>query len=85
MITLDEFEPCQTAAALRQAYANLVAGGATARISFKAGPNGVAREQQFHAANPGALLALVREYEAKCAKLTGCGPRRFGLRAGGRL
>lgn len=84
MIEIDENDPCGTAQRLRQAYANLVAGGAVARVVFRAGPNGVQREQQFHNAKPDALLALVRQYEDRCAALSGGRPRRFGMRSGGR-
>lgn len=85
MIVLNEADPCGTAATLRQVYANLVAGQASASIMFRAGPNGVQRETTFHRAEPARLLELIRQYEAECAKLSGGRPRRFGMRAGGRL
>ncbi len=84
-VTLNDDDPCATAAALRQVYANLVAGQSAARVRFNAGPNGVEREQQFHAADPQRLLALIRDYESRCAVLNGGRPKRFGLRAGGHL
>ena len=84
-ITIDESDPCAAALALRQALVNLVAGRAAQRIVFRAGPNGVQRETQFHEANVDALKELLREYEDKCAKAQGKGPRRYAMRAGGRL
>lgn len=83
MIAINEDDPCAAAATLRTVYANLVAGQAAARVSFRAGPNGVQREQEFHRADPARLLALIRDYEARCAALQGKGPRRFAMRAGG--
>lgn len=83
MIQIDENDPCGTAAALRTAYANLIAGQAAARLVFRAGPNGVQREQEFHAADAGRLLALLRDYEGRCATAGGGRPRRFAVRGGG--
>lgn len=85
MIVLNEQDPCATAASLRQVYANLVAGGAVAKVAFRAGPNGVQREQQFHAGSPARLLELIRFYESRCAELNGGRRRRFAMRAGGIL
>lgn len=85
MIVLDELDPCATAAALRQVYATLVSGGALARVAFRAGPNGVQREQSFHPASPARLRELIQFYETKCAELNGVRPRRFAMRAGGRI
>lgn len=85
-ITLDEDDPCATAAALRQAYANLIAGGAVSDVEFRAGPNGVWRRVSYAKADTSRLLALLREWEAKCAGFTGiCRPRRFGISTGGRF
>lgn len=84
-VTLDENDPCATAAALRQVYANLISGGASQSVSFKAGPNGVERTVTYHSANATALKALITEYEQKCAALKGGRPRRFAMRGGGRL
>jgi hypothetical protein len=85
MIVLNELDPCGTAAQLKTIYANLIAGQASISIAFRAGPNGVQRETTFHKAEPDRLQALVREYEGKCAQLSGGRPRRFGMRAGGRI
>lgn len=85
MITLDDNDPCGTATKLREVYANLIAGQAAARVVFRAGPNGVQREQEFHPANAPALLALIRQYEERCAAANGNRGRRFAIRAGGRL
>lgn len=82
-ITLNEDDPCATAAALRQAYATLVAGGTAMTVMFQAGPNGVQRSTTFNKADPARLLMLVREWEAKCAAAGGSRPRRFAVRGGG--
>lgn len=82
-VTLDDNDPCTTAQALRQAYADLIAGEKAQSVIFRSGPTGVAREVTYSKADPSRLLALVREWEAKCAALQGKAPRRFALRAGG--
>lgn len=82
-ITLNDADPCGTAAALRSAYADLVAGGVAQTVTFRAGPSGVERSVSYNKADPARLLALVREWEAKCAAAGGQRPRRFALRAGG--
>lgn len=82
-LTLNDDDPCGTARALRDAYAQLVAGGKALTITFRAGPNGVERSTTFNKADPGRLLMLVREWEAKCAAAQGGRPRRFAVRGGG--
>lgn len=82
-LVLDESDPCATAAALRQEYANVVAGQKARDIQFVAGVNGVQRRMSMHDADPARLLALVREWEAKCQKLSGARPARRVYRAGG--
>jgi hypothetical protein len=84
-ITLNDEDPCGTAALLRQAYADLVGGGKALIVSFRGGPNGVERSTTFNKADPSRLLALVREWEAKCAAAQGGRPRRFAVRGGGAL
>jgi hypothetical protein len=85
-VTLNDADPCGTARALRQAYADLVTGGATQTITHKGGKNGVEQSVTFNKADPGRLLDLVRQWEAKCEVLQGGGrPRRFAMRSGGRL
>ncbi len=85
-VTLDDGNPCLTAAALRQAYASLVAGGMPQTVTFRAGPNGVERSTTYNRADPGRLLMLVREWEAKCAAASGGGmPRRYAMRGGGAI
>lgn len=84
-LTLNDDDPCGTARALRDAYAQLVAGGTALIITFRAGPNGVERSTTFNKADPGRLLMLVREWEAKCAAAQGSRPRRFAVRGGGAL
>lgn len=83
-LTLDDADPCATAVVLRLAYAELIAGGKAREIQFRAGPNGVERRVQYHGADASRLLALVREWEQKCALASGGRPRRFGMRSGGR-
>lgn len=80
-VTLDEADPCGTAAALRQAYASLVAGGAAQSVTFQGGPNGVQRSVTYTPGHPERLLALVTQWEAKCAGRS----RRFCATAGGRF
>lgn len=82
-ITLNDEDPCGTAALLRQAYANLVAGGTAMTVTFRAGPSGAEQSVTYNKADPARLLMLVREWEAKCASSTGGRPRRFALRSGG--
>lgn len=86
---LDETDPCGTAAALRKAYAELVMGGKAQTLTFRAGPNGVERSVTYNKADPERLLALVRDWEQKCAAAqaggSGVTPRRFAYRAGGHL
>lgn len=82
-VTLDDDDPCGTAKALRQAYADLIGGGTAQSVVFRAGLNGVQREVTYNRADPNRLLALLREWEAKCAQNQGATPRRFALRAGG--
>lgn len=82
-ITLNEDDPCTTAAALAQAYATLVAGGRPSEIVFKAGANGVDQRMTMHAADAQRLFALVREWQAKCVKAQGGRSSRRVFRAGG--
>jgi hypothetical protein len=78
-VTLNEADPCGTAAALRQAYANLISGGTAQAVSFSGGPNGTQRSVTYTPGHPEKLAALVRDWEAKCAGKS----RRFCLRSGG--
>lgn len=82
-LTLNDDDPCGTASALRDAYAELVSGQRPQIVTFKAGPNGVERSTTYNRADPGRLLMLLREWEAKCAEARGKGPRRFAVRGGG--
>ena len=84
-VILNEADPCGTAAALRQAYSDLVGGGTTQSVTHKAGVNGVERSVTFNRADPNRLLMLVREWEAKCAAASNGKPRRFAMRTGGRI
>lgn len=84
-VTLNDEDPCATARALRQAYADLVVGGVAQTITHKAGPNGVERQVSYTKADPARLRALLSEWEAKCATAQGATrPRRFAMRTGGR-
>ena len=82
-LTIDENDPCAAAKALREVYVRLVAGQATATVSFTAGPSGVSRSATFHAASPDRLLMVIRGFEEKCAALQGKGPRRRAVSTGG--
>ena len=85
-VTLNDADPCGTAAELRQAYADLVAGGATQTVTFRSGPGGVERSVTYNRADPARLLVLVREWEGKCAAASGStAGRRFAFRMGGRF
>lgn len=84
-VKLNDDDPCGTAAALRQAYADLVMGGTAQSVTHKSGANGVEKSVVFTKADPSRLLILLREWEAKCAQAQGERPRRFAMRAGGRL
>lgn len=85
-VTLNEDDPCGTARALQQAYADLVAGGTALTVTHRAGRNGVEKSVTYNRADPGRLLMLVRDWEAKCAAASSGGrPRRFAMRTGGRF
>lgn len=84
-VTLNDADPCGTAAALRQAYADLIGGGMAQSVTFRGGQNGVEKSVTYSKAEPARLLMLVREWEAKCAAGTDARPRRFAMRAGGRI
>lgn len=83
-VILNDADPCGTAAALRQAYADLIGGGTAQSVTFRGGPNGVEKSVSYTKADPSRLMALVREWEAKCSVSQGGRPRRFAMRAGGR-
>jgi len=82
-LIIDETDPCAAAIALRSVYTGLVAGQASMIVTFKAGASGVERSVTFHKAHPDRLLTLIREHEAKCARLRGQRPARFALGTGG--
>ena len=85
-VTLNDADPCGTAAALRQAYADLVGGGMAQVVTFRSGPGGVERSVTYTKGDPTRLLGLVREWESKCAAASGdTRPRRFAYRTGGRF
>jgi len=84
-LTIDENDPCATAASLRTVYANIVAGQAAQTVIFRGGPNGTERQVIYHKADAGALLRLIRQFEDACAATQGKKPRRFALRAGGMI
>lgn len=83
-VTLNDADPCGTAAALRQALADLVTGGKEQTVTFKGGPNGVEKSVTYAKADLTGLRELIRDYETKCAASSGGRPRRFAMRAGGR-
>lgn len=84
MITIDETNPCQAAADLRQAYANMVAGTQEAEIMFRAGPNGVERRVSFAKGDASRLQKLIDHYQGLCDAMNGGRrARRFGLATGG--
>lgn len=84
-VTLNDADPCGTAAALRQAYADLIGGSTAQAVVYRGGPNGVEKSVTFNRADPNRLLMLVREWESKCAQASGQRPRRFAMRTGGRI
>lgn len=84
-VTLNDADPCGTAALLRQAYADLVGGGTAQTVVYRGGPNGVEKSVTFNRADPARLQMLVREWEGKCAQASGGRPRRFAMRTGGRI
>lgn len=80
----DFSDPCQRAAALRDAYFNLISGANESLIRIK-GPNGE-QEVRF---GPGKLELLKSEWEAAenaCAVQNGTANphRRYAIRAGAR-
>lgn len=82
-LMIDENDPCAAAATLRTVYTQLVAGQASMIVTFKAGASGVERSVTFHKAHPDRLMALIRDYEGKCARSQGRRPPRFALGTGG--
>lgn len=84
-VMLNDADPCGTAAALRQAYADLINGDRAQTVTFRSGANGVEKSVSYSKADPNRLLALLREWEAKCAALTNSRPSRFSMRSGGRI
>jgi hypothetical protein len=83
-LTIDETDPCGSAATLRALYVALVSGGAAATVSFRAGASGVERSVVYHKADPARLLSVIRDFERRCAALQGGSPHRYAIRAGGR-
>lgn len=85
-VILNDADPCGTAAALKQVLSYLATGSVAQSVTFKGGPNGSERSVTYNKAELGALRDLIRDYEGQCAALTGGGrPRRFAMRAGGRV
>jgi len=84
-LTLNDDDPCATAASLRQVYASIVAGQAAQTVIFRGGPNGTERQVIYHKADASALLRLIRDYEDRCARAQGKKVRRFGVRSGGMI
>lgn len=82
-LVIDEENPCEAAKALRTVYYQLVAGQGAQIITFKAGASGVERSATFHKADPGRLMQVIRDFEARCAALQGARTRRFAIRGGG--
>lgn len=82
-LVIDEQQPCEAAAALRQVYYALVAGERSQVITFKAGATGVERSVTYHKADPTRLLQVIRGFEEQCAKLHTGRPQRFAMRSGG--
>ena len=83
-MAVDFSDPCQRAAALRDAYFNLIAGANESLIRFR-GPNGE-QEVRF---GPGKVELLKSEWEAAenaCAVANGTANahRRYAIRAGAR-
>lgn len=84
-LVIDEEDPCGAAAQLRQVYINLMAGQSLAEVSFRAGPNGVERRVSYAKADAAGLMRIIRDYEQRCDRTLGRGPRRFGVATGGRF
>lgn len=84
-LVINEDSPCDAAKALRAVYYRLIAGQAPMTVTFRAGPNGVERSATFNKADPGRLLQVIRGFEERCAATSGGKPRRYAVRAGGRL
>ena len=82
-ISIDEADPCASAASLRQVYVRLVAGEGAMEVRFRAGSNGVERSVTYHRAYPDRLLAVIRGFEDQCAQQQGQRPRRFAVASGG--
>jgi hypothetical protein len=83
-MAVDFSDPCARYAALRDAYYNLISGGAETLIRYK-GPEGE-REVRFQAANINFLRSEMQSAQAECLALTsGVNPnRRFAIRGGSR-
>ncbi|MCA1776053.1 MAG: hypothetical protein LC676_10720 [Loktanella sp.] len=84
-LTLNDDDPCATAVALRQVYAQIVAGQAAQTVNFQGGPNGAQQQVIYHKADAQALMRLIRDYEDRCAASQGKRVRRYATRAGGMI
>jgi hypothetical protein len=82
-LEINEEDPCGAAKKLRSVYYGLITGQASMVVTFKAGSSGVERSVTFNKADPSRLLAVIRDFEEKCARKHGGRPRRFALAAGG--
>jgi hypothetical protein len=78
-------DPCAAAATLRKIYLSVVTGQSAAEVEIASG-NGATRRVKYTPANLTALSAELSKYEGLCRALGGDQrPKRFGLRAGGRI
>lgn len=86
-LEINEADPCGAAAQLRAIYYNLIAGQATAEISFRAGPNGVERRVSYAKADLAKLEREIERFGDLCAASLGNRPRprRFAISTGGRF
>lgn len=86
MADVDWSDPCARAEALRKAYFEMLAGGTSTRVRFRAGDN----EQEVQKAISGGSLADLRrelhKAEDECRAAQGLPPlqRRFAVTAGSR-
>lgn len=82
-LVIDEENPCEAAASLRQVYYALISGERSQIVTFRAGATGVERSVTYHKADPTRLLQVIRGFEERCARTQTGRPQRFAMRGGG--
>lgn len=83
-MAIDFNDPCAAAQALRAALNAAMVNGRGVEVEYASG-NGITKRVKTELFTLDQIKAHIADLEGKCAALTGGKPKRFGLRAGGRL